>query len=333
MGDPAGIGPEIVVKALAEPSARQDLRPLVIGDAQVLADAISGSRLDLAVRAVGGPDEITSDPRVVEVIDLENVRRLRHGVVDAMAGRAAVQYIERAAELVRDHRAEGIVTAPLNKEAIWASGSRFPGHTEMLAELLGVAEDRVFTMFVLDDLRIFFLTRHHSLRDVFEQITRERVREALVRIDELMRVLGFTTPKIALAALNPHAGENGKMGDEELTTLRPAVEEAREAGVDVVGPIPADAVFHQCRQGQVDAVLSLFHDQGHVAAKTLDFFGAVSCTLGLPVIRTSVDHGTAFDIAGTWVAEARGQTAAMRVAAELAPRIAAARMNIPAPGR
>jgi 4-hydroxythreonine-4-phosphate dehydrogenase len=310
MGDPSGIGPEIVVKALADPAARATARSLVIGDAEVLDEAVRGCGLDLEVRAISSERELTDDPRHVEVLDLDNVGTLRHGVVDAASGRAAVESIERAAELVREGRVDGIVTAPLNKEAIWASGSGFPGHTEMLADLLGVASDRVFTMFVLEDLRIFFLTRHHALSEVFGQITRERVRDGLVRVDELLRELGFEAPRLALAALNPHAGEGGKMGTEEQTTLLPAVEDAQAKGIDVRGPIPADAVFHQCRHGQFDAVLSLYHDQGHVAAKTLDFFGAVSCTLGLPVIRTSVDHGTAFDIAGRWVAEARGQIAA-----------------------
>jgi 4-hydroxythreonine-4-phosphate dehydrogenase len=325
IGDPAGIGPEIVVKALADRSARAAVRPIVIGDASVLEEAVEGCRLDLAVRPVAGAGDVTADPTVVEVLDLANVVELRHGTVDGAHGRAAVEYVEKAAELVRQGAVSGIVTAPLNKEAIWASGSPFPGHTEMLADLLGVARERVFTMFVLDDLRIFFLTRHHPLRDVFDELTLGRVRDGLIRTDELLRELGVEAPRVALAALNPHAGENGKLGTEELTMLAPAVEEARRAGVDAEGPIPADAVFYRCRQGQCDAVLSLYHDQGHVAAKTVDFFGTVSCTLGLPVIRTSVDHGTAFDIAGKWIAEPRGQVAAMRVAAELAPKVVAAR--------
>jgi 4-hydroxythreonine-4-phosphate dehydrogenase len=297
-----------------------------------MREAIDGSGVPLEVRVVAGDEDVTADPRLVEVLDLDNVGELRHGVVDPSCGRAAVESVERAARLAREGRIAGIVTAPLNKEAIWAGGSTFPGHTEMLAALLDVDEERVFTMFVLDDLRIFFLTRHHSLREVIGHITRERVRDGLIRVDELLRGLGFPAPRVALAALNPHAGENGKLGDEELTTLRPAVEDARDAGVDVRGPIPADAVFHQCRHGQVDAVLSLYHDQGHIAAKTLDFFGTVSCTLGLPVIRTSVDHGTAFDIAGRWVADARGQIAAIRVAAELASPIPAVDATIHAVG-
>jgi 4-hydroxythreonine-4-phosphate dehydrogenase len=324
IGDPAGIGPEIVVRSLADASARAAVRPVVIGDAGVLEEAVAGCGLDLAVRTIEAVDDVAADPALVEVLDLANVGELRHGVVDGACGRAAVEYVERAAELARQGAVAGIVTAPLNKEAIWASGSPFPGHTEMLAELLGVAASQVFTMFVLDDLRIFFLTRHHPLREVFDHLTRERVSDGLVRTSELLRELGIEAPRVALAALNPHAGENGKLGTEEVTMLAPAVEDARRAGVDAEGPIPADAVFHRCRQGLCDAVLSLYHDQGHVAAKTVDFFGTVSCTLGLPVIRTSVDHGTAFDIAGKWIAEARGQVAAMRVAAELAPKVLAA---------
>ncbi len=328
IGDPAGIGPEIVVKALADPAARMAVRPVVIGDAGVLEAAVTGCRLQLEVRSVEGVGDVTADPTMVEVLDLDNVGELQHGVVSGRCGRAAVEYVEKAAELARDGAVAGIVTAPLNKEAIWESGSPFPGHTEMLAELLGVSADQVFTMFVLEDLRIFFLTRHHPLSEIVGHLSRERVRDGLIRTSELLQQLGIGAPRLALAALNPHAGENGKLGTEEVTMLAPAVDDARRAGVDVEGPIPADAVFYRCRQGHFDAVLSLYHDQGHVAAKTLDFFGTVSCTLGLPVIRTSVDHGTAFDIAGTWVADARGQVAAMRVAAELAPKVLAAQSGL-----
>ena len=328
IGDPAGIGPEIVVKALADRAAREAVRPVVIGDALVLEAAVAGCRLPLEVRSIEGMDDVTADPTLVEVLDLGNVGELRHGVVSGQCGRAAVEYIEKAAELARQGVIDGIVTAPLNKEAIWESGSPFPGHTEMLAELLGVSAEQVFTMFVLEDLRIFFLTRHHPLSEVVGQLTRERVRDGLIRMSELLQQLGIGAPRVALAALNPHAGENGKLGTEEVTMLGPAADDARRAGIDVEGPIPADAVFYRCRQGHFDAVLSLYHDQGHVAAKTLDFFGTVSCTLGLPVIRTSVDHGTAFDIAGRWVADARGQVAAMRVAAELAPKVLAAQVAL-----
>src|SRR5579884_3252336 len=226
-------------------------------------------------------------------------------------------------EPARGGSVDGIVTCPLNKEAVHAAGFPFPGHTEMLADLLGVPRASVFTAFILDRLRIFFLTRHHSLREAIERIDTELVVAGLRRVDELSRQIGIAAPRIALAALNPHAGENGLLGAEEKVVLAPAVAEARRQGVDVSGPVPADAVFFQCREGRYDAVLSLYHDQGHIAAKTVDFFGTVSVTLGLPLIRASVDHGTAFDIAGKWVADARGQVAALRVAAELAPFVLA----------
>jgi 4-phospho-D-threonate 3-dehydrogenase / 4-phospho-D-erythronate 3-dehydrogenase len=239
------------------------------------------------------------------------------GVVDAACGRAAVESIEATCLLALDGRIDAIVTAPINKEALRASGSRHPGHTEMLADLLGTPAGDVMTMFVLDRLRIFFLTRHLSLADAIGRLDVQTVTAGLHRTDELMRDLGFAAPRIALAALNPHAGEHGLMGLEDDDLLRPAVEALREVGVDVRGPVPADSVFWQCRQGSHDAVLSLYHDQGHIAAKTVSFFGVVSVTLGLPVIRTAAEHGTAFDIAGRWIADAAGQVGAMRTAAEL----------------
>jgi 4-phospho-D-threonate 3-dehydrogenase / 4-phospho-D-erythronate 3-dehydrogenase len=321
IGDPAGIGPEIVVKALAALPPGTALRPLVVGDAGLLREVVRGCRLDLDVREVAGPEEVTGASGTVEVLDLGNLERVEYGRVDAGCGRAAVEYIETACGLVRAGRVHGLVTGPINKEAIWEAGSPFPGHTEMLAELLGVGQDRVVTMFVLDRLRIFFLTRHHALREAIDQLTVERTLVTIRRVDELARQIGVDAPRLAMAALNPHAGENGKLGSEERDVLRPAIEQARAEGIDVVGPVPADAVFYQARHGRYDGVLSPYHDQGHVAAKTLDFFGTVACELGLPVIRTSVDHGTAYDIAGRWRAEPRGQVAAMRVAAELAPMV------------
>jgi 4-hydroxythreonine-4-phosphate dehydrogenase len=331
IGDPAGVGPEITAKALADPDARKGIRPLVVGDAGVLREVVGGCGLDLEVRPVAGPGEVTGEPGRLELLDLANVDRVEHGTVSAECGRAAVDYIQAACRLVRDGDAHGLVTGPINKEAAWAGGSRFPGHTEMLADLLGVAQDDVVTMFVLDRLRIFFLTRHHPLREAIEALSAERVEASLRRVAELLAELGVERPRVALAALNPHAGENGKLGTEERDLLRPAVEKAREAGVDAAGPVPADAVFHQARHGRWDGVVSLYHDQGHVAAKTLDFFGTVACELGLPVIRTSVDHGTAFDIAGTWQADPRGELAAIRVAGELAPLVLRARGR-PLPG-
>ncbi len=325
IGDPAGIGPEIVAKGLAESEVFGWLRPLVIGDAKVMQAAISGCNLDLRLRLVGKANDVIGEPGSLEILDLDNLKHHQYGVVDGAHGRAAVEYIEAACALALDGSVQGIVTAPINKEAIKAGGSTFPGHTEMIASLLGTPDNRVFTLFLLDQLRIFFLTRHYSLKDAIGRIDEDTVVNALQEVWDLSSQLGLTSPRLALAALNPHGGENGILGKEENLILKPAIERARSLGIDVAGPVPADAVFYQCRQGRYDAVLSLYHDQGHIAAKTVDFYGTVSCTLGYPVIRTSVDHGTAFDIAGRWIAEARGQIAAMKVAAELAPAVIAAR--------
>jgi 4-phospho-D-threonate 3-dehydrogenase / 4-phospho-D-erythronate 3-dehydrogenase len=318
LGDPAGIGPEIMAKALAEGSAYDVLVPVVVGDQGVLDQVIAGCCLDLDVRRVDGPGDARGERGTVDLIDLGNMGEVRFGQIDGAHGRAALEWIDHACALARDGAVDGIVTGPINKEAARKGGLEFPGHTELLADRLGVDSDDVYTMFVVGKLRIFFLTRHLSLRDAIDALTVDKVHGAIVHVAGLLRDLGVDEPHVALAALNPHAGEGGLMGDEEIDILRPAVERAREDGVQVSGPVPADAVFHQGHEGRFDGVIALYHDQGHVASKTLDFFGTVSATLGLPVIRTSVDHGTAFDLAGQWKADARGQVNALRVGAELA---------------
>ncbi len=324
LGDPAGIGPEIMVKALAEGSAYDRLVPVAIGTSGVLRQVIDGAGLELEIRVLDSPADARGERGTVDLIETGELQEATFGELDAAHGRAALDWIERACALAREGAVDGIVTGPINKEAARAGGLKFPGHTELLADLLGADPDGVFTMFVVGKLRIFFLTRHLSLRDAIDALTVERVHDGIVRVDGLLRELGVEDPHVALAALNPHAGEGGLMGDEEIRVLRPAVEKAREAGIRVSGPVPADAVFHQGHEGRFDGVISLYHDQGHIASKTLDFFGTVSATLGLPVIRTSVDHGTAFDLAGTWKADARGQVNALRVGAEL---VATARLS------
>jgi 4-phospho-D-threonate 3-dehydrogenase / 4-phospho-D-erythronate 3-dehydrogenase len=320
LGDPAGIGPEIMAKALAEGSAYDLMKPVVVGSRGVLEQVIEGVGLDLRVRTIGSPADARGERGAVDLIEAGTLERARFGEIDAEHGRAALDAIEKACSLEVD----GLVTGPINKEAARAGGLKFPGHTELLADLLGADPDGVFTMFVVGKLRIFFLTRHLSLRDAIDALTVERVHDGIGRVDGLLRELGVDDPHVALAALNPHAGEGGLMGDEEIRVLRPAVEQAREDGLKVSGPVPADAVFHQGHEGRFDGVIALYHDQGHIASKTLDFFGTVSATLGLPIIRTSVDHGTAFDLAGTWKADARGQVNALRVGAEL---VATARLS------
>jgi len=310
IGDPAGIGPEIVVRAVADPAVRQSVLSVVIGDAWVLGRAME---------AAGVRVEFTPDGPV-SLIDLGNVdHRLQWGKIQASAGGAAGQFIERAVDEALAGRIDALATAPINKEALWRAGYRHLGHTEMLGALTGSPDP--LTMFLVRDLRIFFLTRHLSLREAIEQVTRARIGQILPRIDAALRALGFPHPHVAVAALNPHAGEGGALGREDFEEIAPAVAHARAAGLRVDGPVPADSVFAQALEGRYDAVLSLYHDQGHIAAKTLDFHGAVSVTLGLPFIRTSVDHGTAFDIAGTGAARADSMIAAILAAGDLTRRM------------
>lgn len=325
IGDPAGVGPEIVIKSLTQSAWHGRVVPVVVGDSAVVEDVLGGCGISLELRCIDGPEDATGTPGTIELVDCGAVRAPSYGVVSAESGARAIAYIERACALAREGRVHGLVTGPINKEAIWAAGSPFPGHTEMLAHLFDVPPHKAVTMFITGKMRIFFLTRHMSLRRAIGELSIDGIVEFLATVQDVVADLGTESPRLALAGLNPHGGENGKLGTEEVDILVPAVGKARAAGVDVVGPVPADAVFFQARQGQYDGVIALHHDQGHIAAKTVDFFGTVACELGLPVLRTTVDHGTAFDIAGKWKADASGQLAALLTAAELAPIVLSSR--------
>ena len=315
MGDPVGIGPEIVARALADPALAVVGRGLAVGDAVILRRAARVCGLDIEVNPVGSPGEARYAPGTIDVLDIGVAGAdLGWGVVNPLAGRSAVAAVQAATQAALDGQVDAVVTAPINKEAIWASGSRHLGHTEMLADLTGAPWSD--TMFVVRGLKIFFTTRHMALRAALEQVTEERVAASIRRAVVALRVFGHDHPRLAVAALNPHGGENGNFGDEEITVLRPAVEKAMAEGLQVSGPVPADSVFHQGLAGRYDGVLSHFHDQGHIASKTVDFDGTVSVTIGLPIVRTSVDHGTAFDIAGTGRASYATMSAAFRAGAE-----------------
>jgi len=320
MGDPAGIGPEIILKALADVAVMAACRPLVIGNRGVLEQARRISGFQEAIRTVAGPEEGRYTPGTVDLLDLNTVDlgSLRMGVVQGMGGRAAFDYLEKAVTLAVSGKVDAVTTAPLNKESLRAAKVDFIGHTEILGALTGVREP--LTMFQVQVLRVFFLSRHVSLRQACDLVTRERVLQGLVRCSEALRQLGIVEGALAVAGLNPHCGEHGLFGDEEMRQIEPAVREAQRLGHRVVGPVPADSVFHQGLQGRYSAVLSLYHDQGHIAAKTADFERTVSVTLGLPFLRTSVDHGTAFDIAGTGKASAVGMKEAILVAADYVRR-------------
>lgn len=268
------------------------------------------------VRVITDPRHAEGKPGVLEVVQTSQQSTLfRFGEVSATAGDAAVKAIIGVINAAKKGDVSVINTAPISKEAIRLAGYSYPGHTELLAEFFDAKQ--ILTMFVVGDLRVFFLTRHHPLKSAIELITIDHVYNGIEQSLRYLKALGFPNPTLAVAALNPHAGEHGLIGHEEQDVLIPAIEQAQKHGLSVVGPVPADAVFYQARMGRYTGVLSLYHDQGHIATKTLDFNGTVSVTLGLPVVRTSVDHGTAFDIAGTGTADAHGQSEALRVANDL----------------
>jgi 4-phospho-D-threonate 3-dehydrogenase / 4-phospho-D-erythronate 3-dehydrogenase len=330
LGDPAGIGPEITARTLAEFAGDPGHRGIAVGDAGALRRGAAAAGLDVQVRTVDDFAAPPAGPGVIDVYDtgVLGTDHVEWGVVDARAGRAAITAIETATKAALEGAVDGIVTAPVNKEAIWAAGSEHLGHTEMLGELTGVT--RQDTMFVVrgtavpgHHLRIFFTTRHMALRAALDQITRERVLDSIRRADAALRVFGVEGPRLAVAAVNPHGGENGNFGTEEIEHIRPACEDAAAAGLDATGPVPADSVFHQGIEGRFDGVLSHFHDQGHIPAKTYDFDGTISVTVGLPILRTSVDHGTAFDIAGSGRAGHGTMRSAYLAAVEYAPRVPA----------
>ncbi len=336
MGDPAGVGPEVIVKALARADVAAMCRPVVIGDAArlMLAASLCGLRTDIhavdhipAVDDIHAVDEIPGsihDPAPgkpatvrLDVIDLANVPPdLAWGVVSPVAGEAAYRYIERAAALALAGRVQAICTAPLNKEALHAAGHLFPGHTELLAHLTGTGE--VSMMLEAPGLRVVHVTTHIGIIDAIELIEPGLVARTIRRAHETLQRSGIATPRLAVCGINPHAGENGMLGSEDRLQLAPAVEAARARGLQVSGPLSPDTVFVRGAGGEFDAVVAAYHDQGHIPIKMLGLDTGVNVTIGLPIVRTSVDHGTAFDIAGTGQARPANMLAAIRLAEELA---------------
>lgn len=319
LGDPAGIGPEIVVKSLADEDIYQVCKPLIIGDKSVIAQALRFCDLDLKINVVANPAEGQYRVGVIDLIDLQNVEidKLVIGQIQAMGGQAAFDYIEKSVALAMAGEVDAIATTPINKESLKAAGIDYIGHTEILAGLTDTKDP--LTMFQVRNMRVFFLSRHVSLRKACDMVTKERIVDYVIRCTEALQKLGVTGGTMAIAGLNPHSGEHGLFGDEEVNHVEPAVQELQKQGYNVVGPIGADSVFHMALQGRFSSVLSLYHDQGHIATKTLDFERTIAITNGLPFLRTSVDHGTAFDIAGTGKASAVSMIEAILLAAEYAP--------------
>jgi len=319
MGDPAGIGPEIVAKSIADKATYDVARCIVIGDKKVMEKAIEIVGADLKVNVVESPADGDYSYGVLNMIDLDNIdmSRFEYGKINAMCGQAAFDYIKKSIEITMDKQADAVATTPINKESLHAAEVDFIGHTEIFGALTGTADP--LTMFETNGLRVFFLTRHKSLRDMLDDIKKDRIIDYVERCTDALRRLGVKEGTMAVAGLNPHSGEHGLFGWEEVKEIAPAVEELKERGFNVAGPVPADSVFHQAAQGRFNSVLSLYHDQGHIATKTLDFDRTISITNGMPILRTSVDHGTAFDIAGKGIAGAVSMEEAIRLAAKYAP--------------
>ena len=303
MGDPAGVGPEITLRALADPAIAPLARWVVAGDARIL---------EMAGHAIGLG---TSGAEVLSVPALGSLEGFSFGRLQANCGRAAIEYVRAATELCLSGKADAMVTAPINKEAVALSGQPFSGHTEFIAGLCGGSESRM--LLACERLAVVHVSTHIALRQACE-LNQERIVRTIELGNEAMKLLGFAGPRIAVCGLNPHAGEHGMFGSEDQRTIAPAIEAARAKGIAATGPHAADTVFLQAWRGAYDLVVAMYHDQGHIPMKLLDFEGTVNVTLGIPIIRTSVDHGTAFDIAGKGLADARSMKAAMRLAARMA---------------
>lgn len=316
IGDPAGIGPEIVVKALRNEELYDICKPIVIGDTSVLKSIDSIVESGLEFNSVSEPEYGKFLRGTVDVVSLDNIdaASLKFGKVQAQAGKAAYEYIAKTAQYANEGKITAIATTAINKEAIRAAGVNFIGHTEMFAHLTNTHDP--LTMFQVRNMRVFFLSRHVSLSKACEMVKKDRLINYIVRCDEALKMLGFRDRCIAVAGLNPHNGEHGLFGDQEVNEVEPAVKAACDKGINVVGPVPADSVFYQALQGKYSAVLSLYHDQGHIATKTVDFERTISLTIGMPFLRTSVDHGTAFDIAGKGIASSVSLEEAVRLASE-----------------
>jgi 4-hydroxythreonine-4-phosphate dehydrogenase len=318
MGDGCGIGPEVIVKALQSPEVRAMCRPVVIGDAARLRQAADICGLDLAIKVVNHPGEARFEPGTADVIDLAVLPPgLPFGELSPIAGEGAYQYVRRAVELALTGEVQAICTAPLNKEALHAAGHKYPGHTELLAELSGVRE--VSMMLTTEKVRVIHVTTHIGLIDAVARIDGPLVYRTIERGYRTLVDAGITAPRIAVCGINPHAGENGLFGyGEEDSKIVPGIEQAQAEGIDAQGPLPADTIFFRAGRGDFDLVVAMYHDQGHGPVKILGLEAGVNITVGLPVIRTSVDHGTAFDIAGTGTADAGSMIEALRQATALA---------------
>jgi 4-hydroxythreonine-4-phosphate dehydrogenase len=319
MGDPTGIGPEIIAGALSQSEIGEICRPFVLGDAGVMERAIAVTGKSLEIRTINAVSNIdTTGQGVIHLLPLSTLSptEMEYGKPGIAAGEAMYRYIAEAASLSASGVAMAMVTGPINKEALNRAGYKYPGHTELLAEITGT---KVFVMMLAGErLKVTLVTIHEALRDVPQLLTYDKVLSAIRITHHDVNRYFRTNPRLAVLALNPHSGEGGLFGDEEEKIISPAIIAAQGEGIDAVGPLSADTLFHFASQGAYDAVVCMYHDQGLIPLKLLHFDDGVNVTLGLPIIRTSVDHGTAYDLAGTGMASSRSMVAAIRMATEMA---------------
>jgi 4-hydroxythreonine-4-phosphate dehydrogenase len=328
MGDPAGVGPEIAAKALANKHVYEIARPIIIGDAQVMARAVDIAKVNLKVRAVSQVSDAIFEYGTIDVLDLKNVNidTLEYGKVSPMAGKAAFEAVVKVIALAMKGQIAAAVTGPINKESLNQAGCRYSGHTEIFAEY---TKTKKYTMLLVEgNMRVVHVSTHVSLKQACERVKKERVLEVIQLADIACKRLGIAKPAIGVAGLNPHAGEGGLFGDEELKEIIPAIERARSLGIDAEGPVPADTLFSKVKGGLYDIAVAMYHDQGHIPVKVTGFVlnnqtqkwesvRGVNITLGLPIIRTSVDHGTAFDQAGKGTATEESLIHAIEYAVKL----------------
>ena len=331
MGDPASIGPEITAKALSDPSVYERCKPLVVGDVPVMEEAlkITGLSGKLKIHTIGDVSEALFEYGTIDVyhMGMVDMDKLQRGKVSAMAGNAAFQYVKKVIGLAMDHKIDATVTNALNKEAMNLAGHHYSGHTEIYADYTGT---RKYTMMLAhENLRVVHVSTHVSLREACDRVKKDRILEVIRIAHQACRLLGISQPKIGVAGLNPHSGENGMFGREEIEEITPAIQAARDEGIQADGPVPPDTVFSKARGGWYDIVVAMYHDQGHIPLKVVGFVynqeeqkwdavAGVNITLGLPIIRASVDHGTAFDQAGTGLASELSLTNAMDYAIRMA---------------
>ncbi|WP_392559566.1 4-hydroxythreonine-4-phosphate dehydrogenase PdxA [Orbus mooreae] len=317
MGDPAGIGPEIIAKSL-QSEIIKDIPAIVIGSADLLKKQLSMKLFDnVHINVINKVAEAKFTPGVMNVIDvpLADINTLKPGQIQSQAGDLAYHCIHKATELALNKEVGSIATAPLNKEALHAAGHMYPGHTELLAKLTN-SKDVAMVLYT-ENLKVIHVTTHVSLRNFLDNLNTQRIETVIQIAHDFLKKVGYDNPRIAVAGVNPHAGEHGLFGDEEIKFVTPAIKNMQEKAIQVIGPCAPDTVFLQAHQGKFDMVVAMYHDQGHIPLKLLGFYDGVNIAAGLPFIRTSADHGTAFDIAWKGIAKPDSMIESIRLAAML----------------